>query len=345
MRDINLVDLLAISRVHDKDKEDFTVPTDKITYDSEGRMVFPAFFMGANVGEHRLPMNDHALEQVCSRLGTPPADYMRRCRALSPSLLSANLNPWQENLSKKGEWFVRSYKTTARAVMSGVYTKVNNTEVLEAVEEILGGVECKLIRPYLNPDYLITKITVDDKRGGNYAIGATIKNGETGNHTLGVFPFFQRHSCENSIVFEADGWEQRHAHITRGEMMAFLKGRIGEALKTADHILEAITMAEAAQIPDIESVIAGIAKKHRLNEETTGRILTGTEGARSVMGVVNGLSHAAHSTPGLSDEDRFDLEAMAGAFFAEALKKPGAKKIEWMDYQMASSSLAGLAGV
>lgn len=322
-----LQQLIDESHSQDKDKNDFTVKTASIVYNEEGLMTFPdqtSSFFGGN-GITALPLNDHALWQVCTRLKTPPAPYMTYCRNNAPDLMSANLNRWQGKV-KKEDWLIRSYKQEARAVLSSSYVPVDNTEILTTVDEILkmgrGGITPTLVRPYLHPNYLFLKLTVADIKGSNYAIGVQLKNGEIGNYSVEVSPFIQRHSCTNSIVMGDEGWSHRHIGVSRAGMFAFLKERIGNALQVSAQMIDAVVMAQAHFIPNIDEVIAQLAKKHHFTAETTSRIFTGTEGElNNLMGLVNGLSFAAHSTPQLKDAQRVELEELAGKFFSKVMVK------------------------
>lgn len=311
-----LSDLYQQTLEHDLQKDDFCPKVKEVSFDDSGRLVVPTPFGAAS-----LPMTDHALRQTCGMLKEPPYTYMKNC---SLGLMASNLNYWQEKLAKRSpheRWFVRSYKSQARAVLSQKYTRVNGSEVLKAMIDVIGTTPHKLVRPYIDPDYIHVKITVADT--DNYAIGCYVCNGETGNYQMKVAPFIQRHSCTNSIIYQDGGWEHKHIYISSGEVFAFVKGRVGAALKLSAEMIDAVVRAEAETIPDIGDVVADLCKKHRLSPAVQSAVLIGTEGAHSLMGLINGFSYAAHQVE-MNPDDRIGLESLAGSFFAKVMKQEAA---------------------
>lgn len=290
-------------------KEDFSVDTSGIRYDDDtSAMIFP----GGLFGDVALPMNAHALWQVCDKLGPPPYSYLRNC---PPDLAATNLNHWQRENHRDREWLVRSFSGEARAVLSSGYKPIDNDHVLGIVRDILAkeGLSYKLIRPYLTPDRLHLKVSVADQSGGHYAIGFYVGNGEVGNAALKCRPFIQRHSCTNSIIFD-EGFSQSHvgSGLTVASLRVMLKAGIGTAIAVSAQSLEEVILAEEDEIPNLTAVIDNIATVNRYNNDTKSAIAIGTEGKMTRMGLVNGLSFAAHKVEGLDQEDRIALEFFAG---------------------------------
>lgn len=313
MNDNTLQDLLDISREQDEAKDDFKTKVSEFRFIEEsGQIEIPTMF-GPRVN---LRLNDRALMQATKKVGPPrpPFTYLRDC---PPHLKGYNLEQTRRELLKgkpDQEWFVRAYQGESRAILSGMYTPISNTEILETTIELIGDTPHKLIRPRIHPDYLFLKVQVADKdtADGNYGIGAFIGNGEVGNYKLQVSSFVQRGPCANTIRYNKGGWEHKHIHISREMVFAFLKAHIAEAFKLGPTLIDAVVRAQANKMPDLADVVTGLVKKHGLSQDARDNILLGTEGAYTSMGLVNGLSFAAHRTAKMDDDSRHKLEGMAG---------------------------------
>lgn len=301
---MNLNDLLETSLGHDKHKRDYVSNTHDIRFELNSINLPGALFSPpASLG-----MNDHALQQACTKLGPPPYRYMKEC---PPILKAANLNHWREELRKA--WMVRAYGDTARAVLSPDYSPISNSFVIQQVMETVTG-PYKLMRPYVDPDTLHLKIIVADDTGGNHGIGAYIGNGETGNRQIRVTPLIQRHSCENSIIAVDGGWSQRHWKVSPEYVAGSIKEKIGHALGVAADLLGELVKAQMDQIPSFTKVVDQLAKDKGILPYKD-LILMGSETEQNRMGLVHGLSFAAkHADPELA----VDLESMAGALLMGA---------------------------
>jgi hypothetical protein len=305
--EITLQDLLEQSQSYDELKNEYVAKVADLAFDEQARMLVPADLFNLPVA---LPMTDWALRQVCDKLGPPPYGYMRDC---PQDLRSENLNYWRERGNGKS-WFIREYKGHARGVLTPEYAKINNTEVLEMIAELMVNTPHWLIRPWVDPDALHLKIAMAATEDGNYAIGAYVSNGEIGNLMVRVLPFIQRHSCENSILYVEGGFTQRHYRVTPAFIFGALKEKIGQALGLASDMLNQVVRAEAEKIPDIAKMVEAVCKQHGLSQPVHDAILMGTERAKTRMGLVNGLSFAAHQFDDI--EMAIRLESMAGAVLA-----------------------------
>lgn len=311
--------MLDQSRLFDQNKSDYLVPRREVIFDDNtAQLLVPED--GGPFGAARVPLtlDDWSLSQVCQKL-TVPSSYLRRC---PPDLLAHNLNYWVESEAgnQEGDWFVRAYEDRARAVLSGVYSPVSSTWMLETAATLLGDNPYKLIRPYIDADQMHLKVTVKDDPnrgdgGGNFAIGFYMGNGETGNRGIKVAPFIQRISCTNSIVFGANAFEQKHAHIDVAWLEGAIAQTMGNAIKASAEIMNRVVMAERARIPSLADVIERVAKEYRLSDETKANVGIGTEGKETHMGLVNGLSFAAWHIENI--DDQIALEELAGAILVE----------------------------
>jgi hypothetical protein len=320
-----VADLRDLSESFDQNKADYTMRLSDVTFDSDCLLTYNGNGNGnitnlfgsrqVAVAVDPLALTPHALSQVCQKLNYPPYAYMNQCPA---DLRATNLNYWITRAFIRGNpsWFVRTYNAenpTARAVLSTRYSPIDSTTVLDIAFGLLGDVPHRIIRPYVDPDILHLKISVADDKSGNYAIGAYISNGETGNRALMVTPFIQRHSCDNSIILNSkEAFSQRHVHVSTAYLRGTLKEKLGQTFRMSAELIDEIVTAEFDNIPDVGKVIADLCKDKGLSQDTHDLILMGTENQSSRMGIVNGLSFAAKQMD--SVDKAIALETMAGDY-------------------------------
>ena len=303
--------LLERSQRYDAAKEDYTIDTDDIAYlvdENACKVVFPGGLFGS-VGH--VP-SDHALAQICQKLKVPPTRYMRHC---PPELRATNLNYWQRSMGNN-RWFIRTYGGTVRGVLSDQYVPLDNSEILETVAAIFKGdhiTHYRLIRPHVSADSMWVRIVLRDNVGDNYGIGIVIGNDEIGRGSCKVLPFVQRHSCTNSTVWQAGGYEQRHVgRRAREAMRVQMKSAILDGLRASATMYKQVLQAEEERLPNITDFINELAEGNSWNDHVRDTILLGTEGEQTRMGVVNGLSFAAHSAENVNNDMRQMLELLSG---------------------------------
>lgn len=241
------------------------------------------------------------------------------------------------------QFLFRQMGDRARAVLSDKYATLNNTDLLDTV---LGALEAQaeampelhVVRSSVSPDEMAVRIVFrnDDKdggqgqdfryygedrtpdtrggNGGNYGLGVAIINDEIGRGAVKVLPLIWRHSCRNSIMDAAN--TDAVVNLRHMGNATALRLQVNTAILTAltfsSNLLETVYQAEIEQLPSIASVLRGIAKQHGLSQKVTDLAMVGTEGQHTRMGVVNGLTYAAHRGE-LSFADELELELLGGA--------------------------------
>lgn len=326
MNSTTIQNLLDQSREQDEHKSDYIAHPHNIQFDPACTMQIQSGGLFAN-GMTQLTPNDWAYRQMFQKLGTTvfgkgvnktlPADYLF---ALRPDLRAHVLNDHLRNYPN-GDWFVRAYDDTCRAVLSDRYAAIANTELLN----ILNAVTTESNTPSaltasstVTPDSLNVRIIWkdvhrgDDRNGnGNWGIGVAITNGETGQRRLRGLPLLQRHSCQNSIVGDGSvsGFEFTHRGSVQTKMIV-VKSAMQEILPFAAEMLEKMIAAEGQVIPDFSDVLAGLAMQYGWDDNVTTSIAVGTEGYTTRAGLVNGITHAAKL---YEDPDaRMDMEILGG---------------------------------
>ena len=314
-----LAGLVEKSRALDEGKHDMTTIKSGIHYaDIDGRLSLSvdSGFIGMS---EWMSMQRRAISHACTKLASPPTGYIADvCPA---DLAAINMNHWQQESgsgSRDTKWFVRSIADErggqeVRACLSEFYTPISNTELLEMAADFTQELGGEVIRGYVDADTLHLKMIFVDDSTANYGFGFYLGNGEVGNRALRVAPLVQRHACTNSITMPSGTFYQKHYRVSPVRLRGDVKDELGKALRTAPDILAQIVKAEMDQIPDLAEIVKHLVERKGFSENIASEILIGTEAKRTRMGLVNGLSYAAHSTADMDQETRIDLEFFAGA--------------------------------
>ena len=275
--------------------------------------VIPAtLFRGASTLYELTPW---ALNQACQKVGKLPYGYAREC---PPNLRATNLNFWREDLPQDRKWFLRFNGDQCRAVLSDRYSPLANSELAEYLLEQFGD-GYDIVRPYYDPDTLHLKfVTMADPDDSNYAYGVYVGNGETGNRSLTVAGFVQRHACTNSIILTDNRWRVTHVSKTKSEYLLTVRSWVAEAMQLSMDQRERLAAAALEEVEDFTNVIERLCKQNGLTNEVRDSVLMGTEGQKTVMGLVNGLSWAAHQQD--DPELQIDMEVLAGKYLQHGLQ-------------------------
>lgn len=279
------------------------------------------------------PLTDHALQQVCGRLGaaawpgsqkTLPVDYLSTC---PPTLLAKNLNHWVDRLPADREWFVRTYQDQCRAILTDRFSVVDVTETLRWVQQILddkSGNGATLFRPVVTPDVLHLRILVKEvkpPKGSPYAVGTYVTTGEIGNRRIGVFPLIQRTVCTNSITWKKEGaWEHIHTGSRAVLRQEFLIHMV-DAFEASGRLLEAMLDAETNKVPNFDELVTEMCERNGWSESVQNSIFFGAESQDTTFGLVNGLSYMAHKHFSEDPDKQADVEALAGSFLEAMVKE------------------------
>jgi hypothetical protein len=265
-------------------------------------------------------MTEWAFRQMCGRLGkvahpgssrSLPATYLLACPA---PLRAENVNHWIDR-SGGERWFARTYKDEVRAILSDRYATLDNTTVLKWTDEALETGNASSIRTHnttLTADVLHLRVLFRevDANEGAYAIGAYITNGEIGNRRMGVYPLVQRHSCTNSIMIPNGKYSWDHRHIGNIQVRRHtFAASIFEVLDGAAEALERL-MAADDPLPDFEEHLDRLVEERGWTSKQRDQILIGTEGRRSLFGIVQGVSSAANEVE--DSDEQADLQMEAG---------------------------------
>ena len=287
-------------------------------------------YFGQNYG-----IEDHALKQLCQRLGYGDVDqaipykYARALIDNYPAQYSEILAGHAAGYGKSV--FVRTYADQIRGYMSDRFTHIDHKDILDLITGPLSEKygQYKLVRPYIGRDSMTVRITLKDYNieggdvGGSgnsvYGVGVVIRNGEKGNTSPGVYPFIQRTSCTNSTVWQEGGLTIRqngHREVKLTQLAAGIYG----ALQASHEMLKRHLDQRVQKLPTIDSVIEKMADAYGWSEAVQMNVGIGTEGERTMSGLMNGITYAAHKATGENAEAGFELESLAGRLSAAGIE-------------------------
>lgn len=319
--DLRMADLVEANQVFDDWKRDYEFNAADFLMADDGTLLVP------NAENPNHGIEDYALGQIGQKFGRPfygkglDRDYTR---ALMTNLPQHYAPIWNDHAKGYGkDMFVRTYGDQVRAALSDRFTHIDNADVLQILGDFLDnkqGGNYKLVRPYIGRDSLTVKVIIGGGDAGGikvpgmedsvYGIGCAVRTGETGNVSPEVVPLIQRHACTNSIVVREKGTKLRQVGDRHAKMMILI-GAMAEALQESGEIVNRMLEAQYEQLPSFDKILGNLSEANGWGQEFSMTVARGTENAKTTMGIVNGLTYAAHAAD-LPAETMFEVESLAG---------------------------------
>ena len=302
----NLYDMLDKALALEAGNHDVITTSDQILFEKGAIIVVDKG--GTEIVTRKMMLETLAAQQMADKL-TIPVAYLDRC---STELKAANLEYWAKTL-KKG-WRVRGHDKACRAILNKDYEPINTSEILESLIEFTGEIPHAISEAYLERDdfHLRLNFTETEVKGDNYAVGVYFGNGQVGNRAFRVLPFIQRGVCTNTTQWKDGGFVMSHIRASAAFLKGVIKEKIGQVFGASNELLNRLVEAEMRHIPDPASEIARICKAHGLSQTIYAEALMGAEKMHTGLGIMHGLSYAAHSAKNITEQIK--LEELAGAY-------------------------------
>lgn len=334
----SLVELAReLERVKNEAK-DYSVPTDKMHMNSEGKIQFQ------NGSVQALELNDWSSNQVASYTDIP-REYFNRLRNQSPDLLAKNVNHGFEkaNPGKEDRRMIRAFDGKVRAFLSTKYRRLDSYELLNETLPTLSDNKFEVISSELTERRLYVKaitpkLTADVKVGDAVQFGIVLSNSDVGAGSLRVEPLIYRLVCANGAIMST-AFRKYHVGRNQGgddveELLSDKTKALGDAaffaavrdilissMKPEIFEREVNKMREAANRmitkPDLEQVVELSMSATRVSgDKTKNNILralaSGNEGAGLTQwGLANSFTRAAQAE-GIDYESATELEKAGG---------------------------------
>lgn len=338
----NTIDrLIDRSTADDSKKRDYRVEAAELFFDEAFNLIVDAAelpyddymarraFGSEERSKHSLSVTENALNQLYDKLGRIhfgrgstkrlPSDYL----AAFPREQHAQIMNWTLERAQRSKWMVRTYETSARAVLDAYYPRVWNSEILRQVRRLIleksENERSELIRPYLSPDHLDLKIWFPDSGTEVKKIGALIRNDETGRGRFELIPMIQVTTCTNSIIVNRtkDGYEggfsiTHYAGASAEALMIQFYAQLPRCLNASARLINRMIEAEGEALPNFRTILDGLAVEHGWKRPMLEKIDEGAEGHRTVAGLVEGITYAAHAYHEITDGERVEVEMIGG---------------------------------
>lgn len=316
---MDIKDLVQSSIGFDSLKDDFVAPAR--TLDFSGRSVVLARASSRypdnllfNDDFINFKITDNALRDFCVKLapavygkGTSRSLPFEYLKVIPDELFEQNMRS-HVSYANGAQWMYRTYSNGLRAVLgdnypanknsSGMFENSQYLYILSEIMENERGVNVNLIRPYISPDSMHVKISWQDvnvKELGYFGVGVYIYHDEVGHGKLKVARFIQRTSCSNSIIFDDENFLSVFHRGSFAAMKTQFYAAIGNALYAQGEIIDRLIEADATHLDNIGDIIGGLARRYGWDTEFTSAVGVGTEGQDTVLGVINGVTYAAHT--------------------------------------------------
>jgi hypothetical protein len=184
---------------------------------------------------------------------------------------------------------------------------------------------------YLNLRLMFPNLTHNigtDIKKDDVMVGIHITNSEVGSSSLRIDSCLFRLVCSNGLIARVGGdslMQQRHVHLTRGEMENRVADAISQALEAGDGIIEDFARTKEIRVPNVLKTLEKLSKGQKYSDAFTDTLRSSfnSEPGDSAFHLVNAFTHASQTLP---FERRLEVETYAGKLMNDFLvrnnKKP-----------------------
>lgn len=259
-----------------------------------------------------LELQEHALRQLCTRIGVP-FSFFKKC----PSALQELNTAWfMQNLEADKEVMLRIVKESqVRAILSDRYAPFDDIELFRILSEFMDGSEEVKLQSFEDKSSHV-RITwpsenVEVQPGDIVERGIHIANSEVGMRSVTIIGIVHRLKCKNGLVAKEKRGGIRHIGDPE-RIKAGVRDVIEEVKNDSSRLLERFRKSLEREIEKPVEMIEQISKDHELSQDEYKAILDSfmSEPSRNLFGVVNAVSNSAQVC---NDMDRrFEIESLAG---------------------------------
>lgn len=314
-------------------KIDHVASTDKVSVHTDERTI-----LSIEGVDNSYPVNEVAHSQIATRLGIPQP-YYRRMRASQPALLDANIATWMNDPVERR--LFRTLEGNLRAFLSDRYQRIDNLDILKAINEPLQRLEAEhgvqIVSTGLTDTHMYVKVTVpgvqaEIRTGDIVQAGFVIRNSETGHGSFSVEQMLYRLVCLNGMTV-GEKMSRRHvgARIGSEDVFSDRTRRLDDrvVVSAARDLIEAAVdetrfQALVARLRETTTTspsrnpvqtVETLAQQHALSESEQGLVLSmfvtdANANGLGLYGVVNAVTRASQE---VEDYERAsELERLGG---------------------------------
>ncbi len=304
------IDALATEIVRQKDcKEDYIVNANRLQLVCYDRSIFLRVLDEA--GHDRiepLDINPIAHRQLGTHLSIP-AKYYTKMLEEYPSLLASNVNAWLER--SDAQRMLRVLDSSARALLSNRYLRMDNFPVTQAVIPVIGEIpdvrfeSCQITDNRMYIKVVNPALEAEVAPGDVVQAGILISNSEVGLGSVSIQPLIYRVRTQTGMFVNDSATRRNHVGRTHFAEVHFQLNSSESATADNHAILETIqsSIRSASDAERFEQVVSTMrrAKETPLNTtdipsvlKQTGKEFGITEAEQS--GVMHHLTASADMT-------------------------------------------------
>lgn len=272
-----------------------------------------------------LSLSRYSLGQLSSKIGVP-ARYIEKCVDSGRiDLAQDNMNSWLEDYNK--DLFIRSYRDSARGILSSKYSVCDSHEILEVVDDAVDLSKYKIKGSFLNEERLHVRLIGKEMLpidGEDLFAGLFLDSSDVGRNILTVKFGIYKQVCTNGLVIARAGgtlFEQKHIGITAEEFHEGLVKSLQNVDLLTENAVEWVRRAKhrdnhwsavSEYEDDIEEFVAYIRQQTNLSDDSAHKVidLMQTKYEDNRWGLINGITEVAQD---FTLERRLELEKIAGS--------------------------------
>jgi len=261
----------------------------------------------------KLVLQEHALQQLCTRSGVPFA-FLKKCPA---ALQELNVAWFMQNAEEEKDVMLRVVKENrVRAILSDRYAPFDDVELFRILAEFMDGTENIVVdsieekSSHVSLTWPSSKVEIQP--GDIVEQGIHIANSEIGLRSVTIMGFVYRLKCKNGLVSREKKNGFRHVGDPE-RIRSNIRQVLDDVRNDAGRLVEKFKLSLNKAIAQPVELFDKLAMENDLTKEEYQAILNSyfSEPSKTLFGVVNAVSNAAQN---FSDADRrFEFESIAAA--------------------------------
>jgi len=316
-------DLKSKSKALDALKNDIVAKNDGVSVERDKKQILITIegtVLDQNVqAKDTFNLSDKGLADLLSKLGNRhygrpkslPADYIER---LDEDVFKTVMD---RHLAKTpSKWMYRINGGSVRAVLSGDYPRLWNTEIIEAMQMLID--EMISSGQYAGVEQSRSFVTADDlgmyfffpTGAGDRRIGCFIRHAENGTAALEGRGMVQTTRCTNSIVSQESIRIVHYRGQSPASMMNVLHASMPSMINASAKMINRLTEASSIRIDGFSTVIEGVALEYGLKHHQKDLIHAGAEGSQTLTGLVDGITYMSQQID--DDLTAYNMNVYAG---------------------------------
>ena len=260
----------------------------------------------------KLTLQEHALQQLCTRVGVPFV-YLKKC---PPALQELNVAWFMQNAEEEKDVMLRIVRENkVRAIMSDRYAPFDDMELFRILAEFMDGTENVVLESFEEKSSHVSitwpSSKVELQPGDVVEQGIHVANSEVGLRSVTIIGFVYRLKCKNGLVSKEKKGGFRHIGDPE-RIRSNIRQVIDDVKNDAGRLVEKFKMSIVKQIEQPMELIDKLAEENGLTQEEYQSILNSflSQPSKNLFGVVNAVSNSAQAIPDV--DRRVEMEAIAG---------------------------------